>query len=340
LHIQNRFPGGHRTREVTARGLDGPANRIFDTGKKVRARLRGFAEAVKRKDWTRHSGLRIASASPVEVSRYSSPQPHFLDGTDRAGIGFLNRYYPGFLNQPLTSGMIRPGPGGIAAVDYDDDGYYDLFIPDGVASKLFRNSRDGPFKDVTAKAGLSELDGVSIPAFADYDNDGYKDLFVSRTFRHNQLVHNNGDGTFTDVTAQPAIGQDSCTTVASWADCDNDGYLDLYVGRYMDLRTCVPTTLYARNSEPNQLYHNNGTFTDVTVASGTLAYGAGMSASFADYDNNSKLDIYVTHIPSDEAWMIRPPDAAAVHVEFCATGCMENGSISRLQPRLAALHLE
>src|SRR5947207_2717531 len=241
--------------------------------------------------------------------------------------------------------MIRYGPGGITAVDYDNDGFYDLFIPDGVESKLYRNRGDGTFEDVTRQAGLAGLDGVSVAVFADYDNDGHKDLFVSRTFRPNKLFHNNGDGTFRDVTKQSGIGEDCCTTVASWADYDNDGLLDLYVGRYLDPRTKIPTTFYARNGEPNQLYHNNGdgtftnvtekagvgekglclgsvwgdydgdgfpdlyvvndfgrktlyhnnrngTFTDVTVKSGTLAYGAGLSASFADFDNDGWLDIY------------------------------------------------
>jgi hypothetical protein len=235
-----------------------------------------------------------------------------------------------------------------------------LFIPDGVASKLFHNMGNGHFEDVTAKAGLTGLDGVSVALFADYDNDGHKDLFVSRTFKHNQLFHNNGDGTFTDATVKSGIGEDCCTTVASWADYDNDGYLDLYVGRYLDPRTEIPTTLYARNGLGNQLYHNNGngtftnvtekagvregglclgsvwgdynddgfpdlyvvndfgrktlfrnngdgTFTDVTVKTGTLAYGAGMNASMGDYDNDGKLDIYVTNIRSDEAWYAEWP---------------------------------
>ncbi len=306
------------------------------------------------------SRLRIREASLVEGERVIADQPQFTDVTKTAGVEFMNRYYPLFLNQTLKFGMIRYGPGGITAVDYDNDGFYDLFIPDGVESKLFRNRGDGTFEDVTAKAGVSGLDGVSVAVFADYDNDGYKDLFVSHTFRHNQLFHNNGNGTFTDVTAKSGIGEDCCTTVASWADYDNDGYLDLYVGRYLDPRKTIPTTFYARNGERNQLYHNNGdgtftnvtekagvgdpglclgtvwadydddgypdlyvvndfgrntlfhndrngTFTDVTVKSKTLAYGAGMSASFADYDNDGKLDIYCTHIRSEEAWFAEGP---------------------------------
>ena len=284
----------------------------------------------------------------------------FADVSAAAGIDFNNEYYPAFLNQPLRFGMIRYGPAGISAADYDNDGFYDLFIPDGVASRLFRNTGKGNFEDVTAQAGLAGLDGVSVGVFADYDNDGHKDLFVSRTFQPNQLFRNNGDGTFSDATKKSGIGADCCTTVASWADYNRDGFLDLYAGRYLDPRQDIPTTFYARNGEPNQLYRNNGDgtftnvtveagvgevglclgnvwgdydndgdpdlyvvndfgrstlyrnegngkFTDVTVASNTLAYGAGMNASFADYDNDGWLDIYNTQIRSEHAWFAESP---------------------------------
>lgn len=305
-------------------------------------------------------GLKIAAASLVEGDRLLGDRPQFRDVATEAGVGFVNRYYPGYWDDAIKFKMLLHGPAGITAVDYDNDGFYDLFIPDGVESKLFHNRGDGTLEDVTARAGLSGLDGVSVAVFADYDNDGYKDLFVSRTFRPNQLFHNNGDGTFSDVTRESGIGEDSCTTVASWADYDNDGFLDLYVGRYLDPRKDIPTTFYARNGEPNQLYHNNGdgtftnvteqagvgdrglclgtvfgdydddgypdlyvvndfgrktlyhnnrdgTFTDVTAKSGTLAYGAGMSASFADYDNDGKLDLYCTNIRSEFAWFAEWP---------------------------------
>jgi hypothetical protein len=304
--------------------------------------------------------MKIASASLVDGDRIIGDTPQFAEVGRQTGIDFENRYYPAFLNQPLKFAMIRYGPAGITAADYDNDGFYDLFIPDGVESKLFHNRGDGTFEDVTVRAGLAGLDGVSVALFADYDNDGYKDLFVSRTFKPNQLFHNNGDGTFTDVTAHSGLGADCCTTVASWGDYDNDGFLDLYVGRYLDPRKAIPTTFYARNGEHNQLYHNNGdgtftnvtekagvgdpglclgtvwgdydddgypdlfvandfgrktlyhnnrngTFTDVTVKSNALAYGAGMSASFADYDNDGNLDLYVTNIRSEEAWFAELP---------------------------------
>ena len=306
------------------------------------------------------SGWTIREASLIAGERITGERSQFVNVAHVAGIDFENRYYPDFLNQPLKFRMIRYGPAGITAVDYDNDGFYDLFIPDGVESRLFRNRHDGTFEDVTRQSGLAGLDGGSVALFADYDNDGYKDLFVSRTFKPNQLFHNNGDGTYADVTAKSGIGAECCTTVASWADYDNDGLLDLYLGRYIDPRKAIPTTFYARNGEPNQLYHNNGdgtftnvteragvgdtglclgtvfgdydndgyadlyvvndfgrntlyrnnrdgTFTDVTVKSNTLAYGAGMSASFADYDNDGRLDLYVANIRSDYAWFGEGP---------------------------------
>ena len=304
--------------------------------------------------------LQILTATLVDGGRTFGERPLFTDVAPGTPVAFKNQYYPAFLNTPQKFGMIRYGPAGITTADVDNDGFYDLFIPDGVESKLLHNTGDGKFEDVTKAKGLAGLDGVSVGIFADYDNDGRKDFFVSRTYKPNQLFHQNADGTFTDVTKQSGIEEDCCTTVASFADVDNDGFLDLYVGRYLDPRTDIPTTFYARNGLPNQLYHNNGngtftnitvtskagevglclgtvfgdynddgypdlyvvndfgrktlyrnnknnTFDDVTVESGTLAYGAGMNASMADYDNDGKLDIYSTNIRSESAWYAQTP---------------------------------
>lgn len=323
--------------------------------------LTGIDRALFRMHFTRVDGaFQIRRAELLEGNRVINDRPLFVDVGPAAGIDFENRYYPRFLNEPLKFGMLRYGPAGITAVDYDNDGFYDLFIPDGVESKLFRNNGDGTFADVTEQVGLAGLSGVSVGLFADYDNDGYKDFFVSRTFEPNQLFRNNGDGTFADVTAQAGIGVDYCTTVASWADYNNDGLLDLYVGRYLEPREHIPTTFYARNGYPNQLYRNNGdgtftnvteeagvgevglclgtafgdydddgypdlyvsndfgrktlyrnngdgTFSDVTVKTGTLAYGAGMSSTIGDYDNDGRLDLYVAHIRSEEGWFAEWP---------------------------------
>jgi hypothetical protein len=345
---------------------DDPAAVVASVRFEVLGRLRGEAGPAADRGLLRMTfdvegeEARITGAELVEGERQVGGAPHFVDVAPAAGVDFVNRYYPKFLDRPLAFAMLRYGPAGISAVDYDGDGFHDLFVPDGVAARLFRNRRDGTFEDVTAAAGLSGLSGVSVGVFADYDNDGHKDVFVSRTFEPNQIFHNRGDGTFEDVTARTGIGEDCCTTVASWADYDLDGDLDLYVGRYLDPHTEIPTTFYARNGEPNRLYRNDGghrftdvteqagvgeiglclgtvfgdydddgdpdlyvvndfgrntlyrnegdgTFRDVSEESGTLAYGAGMSASFGDYDNDGRLDIYVANIRSDFAWFGEQP---------------------------------
>src|SRR5205085_9266445 len=109
-----------------------------------------------------NADVRIAQASLVDGERITSDVPQFENVAAAAGIAFRNRYYPPFLTEPLRFGMIRYGPAGITAVDYDNDGFYDLFIPDGVESRLFRNRGDGTFEDVTVRAGLDGLDGVNV----------------------------------------------------------------------------------------------------------------------------------------------------------------------------------
>lgn len=363
--------------EIEALGVDGSIQTVIRM--EVIAQL--YGEVRPGVDRVRFSGiwkqehdrLVLVWQSLLDGKRILCDEPFFVEVGEAAGIDFRHRFYPRFLTEPLRFGMIRYGPGGISAVDFDNNGLYDLFIPDGVHSRLFRNRGDGSFEDVTVQSGLSDLDGVSVATFADYDNDGWKDLFVSRTFRPNQLFHNNGDGSFSDATRQSRIGEDFCTTVAAWADYDKDGFLDLYVGRYLDPRKDIPTTFYARNGEPNQLYHNNGdgtftnvtaaagvgerglclgvvwgdfnndgypdlyvvndfgrktlyrnngngTFTDITVKSGTLAYGAGMSASFVDYDNDGNFDLYVTHIRSDHAWFAAEPTVRRYMLKCIADG--------------------
>src|SRR4029079_10098916 len=127
---------------------------------------------------TSGGNLKIKQATLIEGDRMIADKPQFTNVASAAGVAFTNRYYPAFLNQPLKFAMIRYGPAGITTVDYDNDGFYDLFIPDREQSKLFRNKGDGAFEDVTASAGLAGLDGVSVGLFADYDNDGFKDFFV------------------------------------------------------------------------------------------------------------------------------------------------------------------
>ena len=224
-------------------------------------------------------------------------------------------------NQPQT--MVA----GVALLDYDDDGYLDIYLVGGAAipslvkespvywNRLFHNNHDGTFTDVTAKAGLAGAGYGSGVAVGDYDNDGRPDIFLANV-TGNQLFHNNGDGTFTDVTAKAGLsgaklnGKKMWSVGAGWFDYNNDGKLDLFVVNYCvwevnrdpvcllkeGVRGFCHPKLYAPLH--NTLYRNNGdgTFTDVSAETGIAqAFGKGMSVAFADYDGDGFLDAFVAN---------------------------------------------
>jgi len=230
-------------------------------------------------------------------------------------------------NNGVTGRKYFPTPmcGGVAAIDYDNDGKMDLFFTNGAQlpelkktgpafrSCLLRNRGDGTFEDVTEKAGLAgENLGFSFGVAAgDYDNDGNEDLFVCNAGR-NTLYHNNGDGTFTDATEASGLAQkpeNLLSVGAAWFDYDNDGLLDLIVTNYTTWtpaadrdcavdgteRYCSPT-IY--KSVSSRLYHNlgHGKFADVTDASGIgRALGKGMGISIADFNDDGWMDVFVAN---------------------------------------------
>jgi hypothetical protein len=225
--------------------------------------------------------------------------------------------------------LIEAMPGGVALLDYNNDGLLDVFLVNGgrIASpmqhpdnfgrrdprywnRLFRQNRDGTFTDVTEQAGLANAGdgnyGMGV-AVGDYDNDGYPDIYVTN-FGKNILYHNNGDGTFTDVTAKAGVAAGGWSASAGFLDYDNDGKLDLFVTRYLDWDTkrskpCGTAVLqYCPPGEfapvSNILYHNrgDGTFEDVSVKSGIAAKkGRGLGVAFADYDGDGFTDIFVAN---------------------------------------------
>jgi hypothetical protein len=216
---------------------------------------------------------------------------------------------------------------GVALLDYDQDGYLDIFLVNGAEipsliktspvywNRLFHNNHDGTFTDVTERAGVKGNGygmGVSV---GDYDNDGYPDIFVS-SVTGNQLLHNNRDGTFSDVTQSAGLegasykGKKMWSTGAGWFDYNNDGRLDLFVVNYCawevnrDPYCAAPGSgrayCYPRFYEPlhNTLYRNdgNGHFTDVSEETGIARIpGRGMSVSFADFDGDGYLDAFVAN---------------------------------------------
>jgi enediyne biosynthesis protein E4 len=215
---------------------------------------------------------------------------------------------------------------GVAFVDYDNDGWLDIFLVNGSrlqafgpgqspTNKLFHNNRDGTFSDVTLKAGLSRSGWGQGVCIGDFDNDGNEDIFVTY-WGEDVLYHNNGDGTFTDVShrSQVAGSRTRWSTGCAFVDYDRDGYLDLFVTHYVDfsLQTakdpgsnpyCVYRALAVNCGprglvgETSTLYHNNrdGTFTDVSTKAGIDGPSGyfGLGVLVADFDNDGWPDIYV-----------------------------------------------
>jgi len=135
--------------------------------------------------------------------------------------------------------------GGCAFIDYDNDGWMDVFIlggrrlesiPPGASNRLYHNNRDGTFTDVTAQAGLLDAGWAVGVCVGDYNNDGFEDLFLTY-FGQNRLYRNNGNGTFTDVTVQAGLGSKSARfgSGCTFVDYNRDGWLDLFVSNYADV---------------------------------------------------------------------------------------------------------
>jgi hypothetical protein len=247
-------------------------------------------------------------------------RPHFTDAAPHSDISyFTNNNYTGrkYFQQPMC--------GGVAAFDYDSDGSIDIFFTNGAKypelkkenasfySCLLRNQGDGTFKDLTQAAGLttSQMGFCHGAAAGDYDNDGHTDLFIAGS-PGNALYHNEGNGSFADVTERSGLGRvppDTLGVQGAWFDYDNDGLLDLVLSNYtiwnpgMDKRCingdvevyCHPKT-YVR--VPHRLYHNlgGGRFEDVTEKSGfDKALGKGMGIGIADFNDDGWTDVFVAN---------------------------------------------
>jgi hypothetical protein len=218
--------------------------------------------------------------------------------------GFKSDYDIGlFRDVAATRGVSLLGrAGSVAMEDFDNDGHLDLMISRmGVDDPVeyYRNRGDGTFERRTAQAGLVGIVGGLNLVQADYDNDGCIDVYIPRgAWYHDKgqypasLLHNNCDGTFTDVTARAGVLNGYPSQVAVWADFNNDGMLDLFVGNEI-VRDKID---WPRDAKSFRLYVNNGdgTFTDVAAQSGIALDGMIKGATADDYDNDGRIDIYVS----------------------------------------------
>jgi len=239
-------------------------------------------------------------------------KPGFQEEGLKAGITFRMSFLPTEQGAKFKINLYDHGCG-VAVGDFDKDGHDDIYFVNQLGpNKLYRNKGDGTFEDVTDKAGVGLGDRVCVAAtWADYDNDGYPDLFVTSTRGGNVLFHNNGDDTFTDVTQKAGVTLVAHSQTAAFFDYDNDGYLDLLVTNtaqwtlndYDQRAHYYPGVadiwkMAESPKEHNVLYHNNkdGTFTDVTEKAGLKGKGWGGDVTVFDYNEDGKLDLFVTNM--------------------------------------------
>ena len=257
-------------------------------------------------------------ASPRKASLAHANSVTFVDVAQRAGISFVHDNAAS-----AQKYLIETMGAGCGWIDYDQNGLLDLYLVNSAATKayqpkkplrsaLYRNNGDGTFADVTVKAGVEAegLFGMGV-AVGDYDNDGFPDLFVLGYGRC-ILYRNNGDGTFTDVTARAGVeNAGRWGSSAAWFDYDNDGRLDLVIANYVawapehdfwcgDHAPGMRSYCHPDDFDPvaPTLYHNNGdgTFTDVSKSSGIgLKPANGLGVVTFDYDCDGWQDIFVAN---------------------------------------------
>jgi len=242
---------------------------------------------------------------------------------------------------------------GCALIDYDNDGWLDIYFVNGaptpafkpakpLRNALYRNNHDWTFTDVTEKAGVpgNSAYGMGVTV-GDYDNDGYDDLFIAN-YGCNQLYHNNGNGTFTDVTAKAGLKSNTWSIVGAFLDYDRDGWLDLYVVNYLDFTWeknpicgersggirdyCHPDHY---NGVPDFLYHNNrdGTFTEVGAKAGIhIPEAKGMGVVAGDLNGDGWTDIYVCNDSVRNFLFINNRDGTFIDIGLISgAGFDENG---------------
>lgn len=263
----------------------------------------------------KHAGFILLPVllAPAFLSQGNRPV-RFDNVAAKIGVTFKHVNGASF-DKPLPETMSA----GAVIFDYNNDGRPDLFLVNGgsfvdkqaastARHRLYRNTGEGKFADVTESSGIGITGYGMGGCAADYDNDGSPDLYVTAV-GGNKLYYNNGNGTFTDVTGRAGVAADLWSASCAWGDIDNDGDVDLYVTRYVnfaldnkkvcmlfrDVRSYCHPNVYS--SVPDILYRNNGdgTFTDVSDSGVGLVAGNGLGVVFGDYDDDGWIDIYVAN---------------------------------------------
>ena len=275
-----------------------------------------------------HAAVLDAEKRPITAGGFVKEGPViFEDVAEKSGLARWRHV----MGTAERSFILETVGSGVALLDYDNDGWLDIYLVNGSTydamngkaeaphAALFHNNHDGTFTDVAVRAGVTNDRWGFGVAVGDYDNDGWPDLYVTN-FGKNRLYHNNHDGTFTDVAEKAGVALGNWSTGATFGDYDGDGRLDLFVPGYVhyDLEhpplpgsaavafstcefraikvMCGPRGL---KGEPDHLFHNNGdgTFTDVSVKAGVGDPNNyyGLTAVFADVNNDGRLDLMVAN---------------------------------------------
>ncbi|WP_422931456.1 FG-GAP-like repeat-containing protein [Singulisphaera sp. PoT] len=272
--------------------------------------------------------LPFALASPVrrEVEAVATPVPVVAESQVPASILFEEGAAAAGLDFVYDSGangdhfVVDTMGGGVGLIDFDEDGYLDIYLVNGCRlpidpnhpprpNRLYRNKGDRTFEDVTARANVAGFGYGMGCTVADYDNDGHDDLFVTG-YRHTILYRNKGDGTFEDVTSKAGVASGRWTTASGFGDLDGDGDLDLVVVSYVEADPatappCVDQSGHPIHCSPgrfpdqfDQIFRNNGdgTFADVSREAGIeLPRGRGLGLAIADFDDDAKLDLFIAN---------------------------------------------
>jgi enediyne biosynthesis protein E4 len=246
--------------------------------------------------------------------------------TGRTGNGIVvyeNDGTGNFTDRSIGSGIAALNVSSVAAADFDNDGDQDIFFGGWlVPSKLYRNDGNFTFTDVTASAGISIVGASMGSSWGDFDKDGYPDLYytartnTSNNTTKNQLLHNNGDGTFTDVAQSLNVdAEEDPTLVSAFFDFDRDGDDDLYLG----------TDKGNSGEWWNRLYRNDGgTFTEITDDANARAYIDCMGIAITDLNNDSYFDVYMTDTMRNALYV---QDGSGVFVDETDTAGVTSGAV-------------
>src|SRR6266404_3565333 len=303
-------------------GISAPGQQAPDPKKKQAPAGAGMATGAA------HAAVKDSHSRPITAGGFvDGATIVFTDITKQAGLDkFLHRS-----GTPEKKTILETMGSGVALLDYDNDGWLDIYLLNGSTvaamkgkeaaprAMLLHNNHDGTFTDVTEKAGVAnERWGFGV-AVGDYDNDGWPDIYVAN-YGKNRLYHNNHDGTFTDVAEKAGVTLGGWSTGPTWGDYDHDGSLDLFVAGYVRFDADRPPIAGQGKIPPNfcqfrgiavmcgprglpgerdHLLHNNGdgTFTDVSVKAGVSDPSGyyGLAAVFVDVDDDGWVDLAVAN---------------------------------------------